>query len=377
MKQKSIFQESSINTTSLLFFLSTVMTALSIYLTDHYFNVKFPTGIDSGSLCNISSMFNCDTTTHSAASNIAGIPISIFGLVIGLLLFAGIFIKNLNFERTLYFLIILNFAGCVALFFYSLIGLGTLCPFCTLYYIASGVTLFLFYKKSEKFIPHPTSMVLVGIIFLVAIFLTKMNVDSKIQNQSAVSNDLIKQYYSLPNLGMPSPASEFKVASAVNAPIQMQIFSDFECPACKALSSMMPQILARYGGKIDIQYYYYPLDNNCNPNMDRALHQYACRAAYMASCMPVENFGTVHDEIFHNQERLAEYLDETIKANKLEKCVADPKTKEKVTALISAAAPFNIRSTPTFLLNGVKIEGTLPPDQLFAIMDEIVKRAGK
>jgi protein-disulfide isomerase/uncharacterized membrane protein len=375
MKQKSIYQESSINMTIVMFILSAIMITLSVYLTDHYFKVKFPTGIDAGSLCNISSIFNCDKTTHSAASNIAGVPISVFGIIIGFLVMIGIFIKNLNFEKTVYFLLILNFVGCVALFFYSLIALGSLCPFCTLYYIISGITLFMFFKKSETYIPHPVSLVVIAVIFTGVALLTKMNVDGKLKDQSSVATSLIQQYYALPNLGEPKPASEFKVASAVNAPIKMHIFSDFECPACKALSSVMPQILARYGGKIDIQYYYYPLDNSCNPNMDRPLHQYACKAAYVATCMPTANFGIVHDDIFHNQDRLGAYLDEVIKNNKLESCVADAKTKEKVSSLINAATPFNISSTPTFLLNGVKIEGVLPPDQMFAIMDEIVKRA--
>jgi protein-disulfide isomerase len=105
------------------------------------------------------------------------------------------------------------------------------------------------------------------------------------------------------------------------------------------------------------------------------MHQQACRAAYVATCMPLEQFGVVHDEIFHNQNKISDHLDEVIKKNKLEACVKDSKTKEKVVSLINAATPFNIRSTPSFLLNGVKIEGVLPPDQLFAIMDEILKRA--
>ena len=375
MKQKSIYQDSSMNMTILLFLVSSFMIGLSIYLTDHYFGVKFPTGVNAGSLCNLSSIFNCDAATHSAASNIAGVPISVFGIIVGLLVMIGIFFKNENYEKSLYFLLIVNFLGCIALFFFSLISLGSLCPFCTLYYILSGLVLFFFWKRSHSYIPHAGSLVGMGVLFAIAIFITKMNVDSKIANQSAVSNDLIKQYYALPNLGEPKPASEFKVATAANAPIKMHIFSDFECPACKALSEIMPQLLSRYGGKIDIQYYYYPLDNACNPNMDRPLHNYACKAAYVASCMPLADFGKVHDDIFHNQEKIGDYLDEVIKANKLEACVADAKTKEKVVALINAATPFNISSTPTFLLNGVKIEGVLPPDQLFAIMDEIVKRS--
>lgn len=377
MSKKSIYADSSMNTTIALFVLSAMMIGFSIYLTGHYFALKFPTGLEAGSMCNLNSFLNCDKTTLSPASNIAGVPISIFGILIGAFVMVGIFLKNIKYERTVFLILILNMVGCVFLFSYSLFALGGLCPFCTLYYIASGVTLWMFYKRSGYAAPNIPILAGLGLILFVTAMLTKSNVDKRSEVNSAVANDLIRQYYSLPNLGAPSTPSEFKIASAENAPIQMQIFSDFECPACKALSEMMPQITARYAGKINIQYFFYPLDHNCNPSMDRPLHQQACRAAYYASCMPKDQFNAVHDEIFHNQERLADFLDGEIKKNKLESCVADAKTKESVVALINAATPFNIRSTPSFMLNGVKIEGVLPPDQLFAIMDEIVKRATK
>ncbi|MBY0416252.1 MAG: thioredoxin domain-containing protein [Bdellovibrionales bacterium] len=375
MTKKSVYAESSMNTTIILFILSAMMIGFSIYLTGHYFELKFPTGLESGSLCNLNSFFNCDKTTLSPASNIGGVPISIFGIIVGALTMIGLFIKNEYYEKTVYFTLAVNMIGCVLLFSYSLFILGGLCPFCTLYYLVSGITLWMFYKKSPSYIPHPPMLIGFAAIFLAVTFLTRMNVNSKLANVSAVANDLIKQYYALPNLGEPKTPSIFKIATASNAPIKMQIFSDFECPACKALSSLMPQILLRYGGKIDIQYFFYPLDNNCNPAMERPLHQSACRAAYYAVCSPVEKFGTLHDDIFHNQEKISDYLDEQIKKDNLEACVKDPKTKERVVAIINESTPFNIRSTPTFLLNGVKIEGVLPADQMFAIMDEILKRS--
>ena len=373
--KKSVYQDSSMNTTIAVFLLSALMIGLSIYLTGHYFDLKFPSGLETSSLCNINSFFNCDKTTLSPASNIGGVPISVFGIIVGVITMVGMFIKNENYEKTVYSLLILNFVGCLILFFYSLVILGSLCPFCSMYYIPSGLILFLFYKKSPSYFPHFPIVVIFAAIVLIAAFFTRMTVNSKIEKLNAVSNDLIKQYYSLPNLGSPAIPSEYKIATAENAPLQMVIFSDFECPACRALSELMPQILLRYAGKINIQYFFYPLDNNCNPSMERPMHQSACKAAYTAVCQPAQNFGVIHDEIFHNQDRISDYLTETIKAKKLESCVADPKTKEKVVALINAATPFNIRSTPSFLLNGVKIEGVLPSDQLFAIMDEILKRS--
>ncbi len=375
MSKKSIYENSSINTTIVLFLLSACMIGFSIYLTGHYFELKFPTGLESGSLCNLNSFFNCDKTTLSAMSNIAGVPISIFGIIIGAFVMIGLFFKNEKYEKSLYFTLIVNAIGCGSLFLYSLLALGGLCPFCTLYYIVSWITLWLFTRKSETYKPDFAFLAGFLVIVLVASFFTKANVDKKIANSSSVASDLIKQYYALPNLGTATPASEYKIATATNAPIKMQIFSDFECPACKALSELMPQILLRYGGKIDIEYFFYPLDHNCNPSMQRPLHQQACKAAYFAACMPKDNFGTLHDDIFHNQERIADYLEGAIKKNQVEKCVADKATKEKIVGMINAATPFNIRSTPSFLLNGVKIEGVLPADQLFAIMDEILKRS--
>ena len=352
------------------------MIGFSVYLTQHYFELKFPTGLESKSLCNVNQFFNCDKTTLSLFGNIAGVPIALFGILIGILLMVGLIVKNEDYERTMYLTLAANFIGCIFLLTYSLFVLKGLCPFCTLYYIISGLIFLFFYRKSKTMKPALGYLAAFAILFMVVGGFTKMNIDSKAKAQADVAGDLIKQYYTLPNLGAPKITSDYKIASSVNAPITMIIFSDFECPACKGLSELVPLIAARYNGKIDIQYFFYPLDNSCNPSVERPMHLYACKAAYAASCMPLQDFSKVHDEIFSNQDKFESgYLDRFIKTNKLESCIADPKTKEKVVALIKAVDPFNIRSTPSYLINGVKIEGVLPADQMYSIMDEILKRS--
>ena len=378
MHKTTIYQDKNLKTTLIIFTLSALMIGFSVYLTQHYFDLKFPTGLESKSLCNLNQFFNCDRTTLSLFGNIFGVPLAVFGIFIGAFLMGGLIFKNENFERTIYFTLAVNFIGCILLFLYSLFVLKGLCPFCTLYYIVSGLSFLFFFRKSKTMRPAATYLVTFAVLVLVISGFVKTNVDSKTKAQREIATDLIKQFYALPNLGYPKISSDYKIASAPNAPIKMVIFSDFECPACKLLSELVPQIALRYSGKIDIQYFYYPLDNSCNPSMERPMHQYACKAAYAASCMPLQDFSRVHDEIFHNQDKFESgYIDQFIKNNKIETCVADPKTKEKVVALIKAADPFNIRSTPTYLINGVKIEGALPADQMFAIMDELIKRSGK
>jgi uncharacterized membrane protein len=378
MHKTSIYQDKKLNTTILILVLSALMIFFSVYLTQHYFELKFPSGLESKSLCNVNHFFNCDKTTLSLFGNIFGVPVSLFGVLVGILLMAGLIVKNENYERTIYFTLATNFVGCIVLLSYSLFVVKGLCPFCTLYYIVSGIAFLFFYRKSISMKPALNYLAIFAVIFLAIGGFTKMNIDSKTKAQTEIAGDLIKQYYSLPNLGAPKIVSEFKIASAPNAPISIIIFSDFECPACKGLSELVPLFVARYQGQIDIQYFFYPLDNSCNPYMEKPLHQYACKAAFAASCMPKEDFAKAHDDIFSNQDKFESgYLDNFIKSNKLESCVADPKTKEKVVALIKAADPFNIRSTPSYLINGVKIEGVLPADQMYAILDEILKRSTK
>lgn len=378
MSKTSVYKDNKLATSLIIFVLSTLMIGFSIYLNQHYFDLKFPTGLESKSLCNVNHFFNCDKTTLSTFGNIAGIPIALFGIIIGILLMGGLILRSEDYERTVYFTIAVNFIGCIFLFSYSLFILKGLCPFCTLYYIVSGITFLYFFRKSDTVKPSPVYLASFAVIVLAIGGAAKIYINGKVKAQEDIAGDLIKQYYSLPDLGSPKITSEFKIASAADAPIKMIIFSDFECPSCKALSEQIPQLVSRYEGKIDIQYFFYPLDNNCNPAMERPLHQYACKAAYAASCMPPQNFEKVHDTIFSNQDKFdSGFLDQYIKENKLEECVASQATKEKVLAIIKAADPFNIRSTPSFLLNGVKIEGVRPIDQLYSIFDEIVRRANK
>ena len=49
-------------------------------------------------------------------------------------------------------------------------------------------------------------------------------------------------------------------------------------------------------------------------------------------------------------------------------------TKTAVQAYIAEGPKFKVRSTPTFLLNGVKIEGSLPESQLSILIDHLLKK---
>jgi uncharacterized membrane protein len=380
-QQKSLYQNGTMNSHMLLIPIGLAMIAASIYLTNHYFGLKFPTGLEGASACNFNDFFSCDKTTNSIASNIFGVPISVFGILVGVLIFAGYVFKNELVEGTTYFVLTINLIGCAVLFLFSLFVIKSLCPVCSLYYLLSGAAWLVFKRGSSYKSPNLKVLGIYAVLAFIFAGSSYAMVNKKQTALDSISEDLLKQYWNLPKLGQPEPQSPFRIATSTenftDAAIQLTLFSDFQCPACKVLSDMTHEIAEKYKGNINIQYMFYPLDMNCNLTMKRALHPQACKAAYLASCLP-KKFAKVHDDIFNNQSDLSDdWVNNYAKEEGVTECMNDPKTKEKVIAILNQAKPYGVRSTPTMLVNGVKIEGALPPKQLFVILDDILKKSGK
>jgi uncharacterized membrane protein/thiol-disulfide isomerase/thioredoxin len=379
LTNKSPYRDASTNFHIFTIISALCMIGLSLYLTNHYFEVKFPQGLGGAStICDINSFFNCDAATLSPLSNIAGVPISLFGLFMGLFVLAGYAFNNPQLEKSLFFVLILNAVGCLVLFVYSLVALGSLCPMCTLYYLFSFAVVFIFSRYMSFSTPDPMYVGVYGVVLLIMASITWMVVKNKNDNIHKLARALIQEFDGQKKLGTPDFDSEYRMASATekfaDAPIRITKFSDFECPACQMLSSTLHKIAKRFKGKINIQYMFYPLDSNCNPEMKRGLHYNACHAAYLAACLP-KKFSKVEFDIFKNQQKLSKtWIEDYAKKENVLDCVNSPKTKEKVVRYISAAKKFGIRSTPTFLLNGVKIEGSFPFNQLALLLDKLLER---
>ncbi len=379
--KRSIFQSGNTNTHLALVLLSFGIIATTIYLTKHYFDSQYPTGLGGGSLCDLSGFFNCDPATNSKMSNLFGVPIGVFGLLIGVFLLSNYLFRSVLVEGSLYFTLVLNAIGCIALAIYSLVALGSLCPFCTAYYLLSFLTLALFHFKSDYKSPSIKILILFGLVQLIVGGGLHFYDQSKKKEQLLIADSLIKDFDSYANLGNPKTPSPHRITSATtnfeDSPLRLSIFSDFQCPACKALSDALTALARKYKGQINIQYFFYPLDSSCNSKMTHAVHAFACEAAYLASCSGAR-FPEVHDRIFANQEDITSgWLKRYAADLGVIDCFSSAETRKKVVDLIDIGNSFNVQSTPTLLLNGVKIEGVLPLNQLFILCDELLKRHGQ
>ena len=379
MDQQKNLTQSGITGRNFLFIMNAVgMIAVSIYLTKHFYDVLYPTQLGGAStLCNISNFFNCDAATYSKISNIAGVPIAFFGLIVGLLFLFASLMPSANLEKTASAVAKYNFIGCIALFLFSLGALGSLCPFCTLYYVLSGIAFFLFWKYGvNSWAPDFKIAGLWGVLLLAGSFFFFQTTKDKADKNAKLSQGIVEQFRRLPSKGEPDVESPFKLHMATekynDAPIRITVFSDFQCPFCKVVAEQMPELARRYGKSLNVQYMFYPLDAKCNSNVKGAFHANACDAAFLAACDPAK-FVTIHDEIFANQDKLSDsFLADLAKKHGLNGCFENTQVRDLVIQAINQGTKYNLKSTPTIIVNGKKIEGTIPSNQFFAIFDDIL-----
>lgn len=379
MEQKKGLTLNGISGMNFLFILNAVaIIGVCIYLTTHFYSTLFPTQLNTaGSLCNLSNFLNCDAATYSKAASIVGVPTSFFGIIMGLLFLFSSLMPSEALERTASALSKYNFIGCIILFIFSLTVLGSLCPFCTVYYILSGLAAFLLWKYGiNTWKPDVKTLGLWGAILLVGAFFMHQTTASKQDTKSKLNASIVEQFRKLATIGDPVQESPYKIHMSTekfaDAPIRISVFSDFECPFCKVVAEQMPELIRRYPNQINIQYFFYPLDAKCNSNVKSRFHDNACDAAMLAAC-DEKKFLEVHDEIFAGQEQLKSgILSEIAKKHGLENCIGNDENKNKVITLINAATQFNLKSTPTIIVNGKKIEGTIPSGQFFAIFEDIL-----
>jgi predicted DsbA family dithiol-disulfide isomerase/uncharacterized membrane protein len=360
--------------------LAVATIGISIYLTNYFFTAHFPQGLNAKSgMCDINSIFTCSGATLSPVSNIMGMPVSFLGILVGLSFLLGSIFPSEAFERTNKFLSYINVPGVLFFLVYSLTVLGTICPMCSLYYVFTLISAFLYWKYGvDGYQPHFGVLGGLGAIAVIGGILFSNHYSAEKAKMAKLNDSVIMQFNKLNVVGDPEIESPYKIVMATEkfseAPIRISVYSDFECPFCAVTAKQVEEMAknAKYKGKINIQYFFYPLDNYCNPGITRKFHEFACKAAYLAGCDSTK-FLAIHDEIFHNQKNLDDDFLQSLEAKHgLKDCQANQSTKDFVAKSIASGDKLGINSTPTLFINGRKIEGSIPNEQFYAIFDSLL-----
>lgn len=160
-----------------------------------------------------------------------------------------------------------------------------------------------------------------------------------------------------------------------NAPVTIQMFSEFQCPFCSRVKPTIEQLLAQYKGKIEIIWRDYPL-----PFHDNAMP--AAEAAREVFTQGGEKkFWAYHDLLFANQQSLSradleKYATQVggIDMAKFKKALDSNTHRNAVQSDVNAVREAGAQiGTPAFFINGKLLQGAQPLDAFKAAVDGALK----
>jgi len=144
------------------------------------------------------------------------------------------------------------------------------------------------------------------------------------------------------------------------APVTIVVFSDFECPFCSRHANNVRQLKEKYGVLVRVVFKQFPL----------AFHKHA-RSAAMASLAAQEQgkFWEMHDKLFERtriaQAEMRDWAtDAGIDLDKVLDAVRSGRLEERVNADMAEGESVGVRGTPNSFVNGVRISGAVPVEEL-------------
>ncbi len=150
------------------------------------------------------------------------------------------------------------------------------------------------------------------------------------------------------------PVASGKTFGVADARVQIEEFTDFQCPACAKAAMVLHEEMKKEGAKIFVELKYFPL----------AMHKHARRAAVAAQCALLQNkFWSMQDMLFRTQEVWSLAVDPTdyflslargigVDDQKMMRCMSDKATGSKIDEDVAEGKRLGVSATPTFFING-------------------------
>ena len=168
-----------------------------------------------------------------------------------------------------------------------------------------------------------------------------------------------------------------------DAPIVIYEVSDFECPFCRQFwAETLPHLESEYiqTGKARLTFINFPI---------RQLHPNAPAAHELAMCGAEQGrFWRLHDLLYSHQRDWAALPDPQpyfrgladsvgMSQDSLKRCVASGHIRQLIAAEAQASYQAGVKSTPSFIVQGVLLAGTAPIEAFRPILDSIYAASGK
>jgi protein-disulfide isomerase len=189
------------------------------------------------------------------------------------------------------------------------------------------------------------AVLVVVVLALFGVFaLTKKSTDNGSGSNSSTSSS--------------SQLSEHK-AGAGKKGVTLIEYGDYQCPVCKSYYPLVKQVQQAFGDDITFQFRNFPLTQ---------LHPHAYEAARAAEAASLQGkYWEMHDLLYENQDTWAQSADPSsifetyagqlgLDVNKFKTDVSSEQVASTINADVGAAQVLQATGTPTFVINGKKVE---------------------
>ena len=137
-----------------------------------------------------------------------------------------------------------------------------------------------------------------------------------------------------------------------DAPVEITVFSEFQCPYCARLAPLLDEVRTAYPETVKVVFKNYPLRN----------HPFAATAAAAALAADRQDaFWPFHDRLFEHQGELnrntvAEIAESLgLDFGKLQRDMQDPDIAERIRKDIRDAQAAGVKGVPTVFVNGRRV----------------------
>lgn len=147
------------------------------------------------------------------------------------------------------------------------------------------------------------------------------------------------------------------------APVRVVEFVDFSCPYSKEENSIIRELALANPDRVRLQVRNFPVDE---------LHPDARAAAVAAACAGEQGkYWAMHDSLFASQNDQGSFsaadlrryaIGAGVDGGKYDACLKADKLAAAVAADHDAGIALGVTGTPTFFVNGYKIDGAIPAD---------------
>ena len=310
---------------------------------------------------------DCSQILHSRYAAVAGISLAWFGLAfygLVLSLWLGIFLAPSRAARRrmsqgLLWLTCAGLAFSMGLMYLQFVVIRGFCPLCTASAVLVASLVGAAWRAGQALEGRPFSSARGEAAFLIVFALVPVVAGAPVGR------------------GANPPAQWQIVDSSIGhrngsatAPLQVVVYSDFECGYCRQLAQVLQRLYREFPDKVAVNYRHFPLSN----------HPRSFAAAVAAECAAEQGaFWTYHDRLFSEGGDLSDpqllrlAVSTGLDRQRFQMCLQSEAPRKAVEASRREAIGLKLPGTPFLFLNGREFRGPHTHDGLVREMEAAVR----